>query len=112
MVSVGKRRAQWILLCVVVGAPSAFLSLEGAFPIALVALVAVVIVSRHWDLVPESVSAFGLSFSIVAARFVIPDLTIYHDLATRTYFLAILGAGIAMVLFGVLRRRPDRWFDF
>jgi hypothetical protein len=110
VVPIGKRRALWVVLCLVVGAPCAFLTIEGVYPIPIICLLGVVLIAKRWDLLPESLSAFGLGFTVIAARYLIPDLFIYKDGATRAYFLSILAVGIALTASGLFLRRPKRWF--
>jgi hypothetical protein len=110
MVTIGKRRALWVVLCLGAGAPCAFLTIEGLYPIPIICLLGVVLIAKRWDLVPESLSAFGAGFTVIAARYLIPDLFIYNDAATQAYFLGILAVGIALTVSGLLLRRANRWF--
>ena len=112
MVTAGRKRALWILLCLITGGPCAFLTLEGLFPAVAVCLFAVVVLSRRVGLLAESLGLFGASFTLVAAHFALPDLSIYSNFPTLAYFVAILAAGALMVIAGLLLKKPSQWFRY
>jgi hypothetical protein len=101
-----------MVFCLVGGGACAFLSLEGlGIPFPLVFLGAVVYLARRSALLPESLGVFGLGFTVIAARFVIPILANANgDLATSIYFSAILLAGPGLIAASIVLRRPTHWF--
>lgn len=108
----GQRTGLWLVLCVAGGGACAFLTLEGAgIPYALVFLGGLVFLARRRDLLAESLGVFGLGFTLVAARFVVPLLAIFSahgDFATVTYFAAILAVGIGLIAVAIVLRRSSR----
>lgn len=108
----GQRASLWIVLCLVGGGACAFLSLEGVgIPYALVFLGGLVYLARRRYLLPESLGAFGLGFTVVAARFVIPILANANgDLPTSVYFGGVLVVGLGAIIAAILLRPPTRWF--
>ncbi len=106
----GHRAGIWVVLCLIGGGACSFLTLEGiGIPYALVFIVALVALSRRFNLLPESLAAFGLAFTLVAAWFAIPWLH-QGDLGTAGYFAGVVVAGIVLIAVAVLIRRPNRWF--
>ncbi len=101
-----------MILCLVGGGACAFLSLEGVgIPYALIFLGGMVYLARRRYLLPESLAAFGLGFTVVAARFVIPILAYANgDLLTSIYFGGMLLLGLAAIVTAILLRRPTHWF--
>jgi hypothetical protein len=102
----------WLLLCLISGGPCAVFSLEGLLPVGPTALFFLVILSRRVGLLAESLILFGASFTGVAARSVIPDLSIYHDMPTLAYFLGVLSAGVFLVLLGIFLKIPRQWLRY
>ncbi|TMG28427.1 MAG: hypothetical protein E6H93_13080 [Chloroflexi bacterium] len=106
------RKAFWLLLCLVAGGPCAFLVLETAgIPYAAVAFFAVVWVGRRRQILPETLLAFGLTYTIEICRYAITDLISslqQGDYLTAAFFavhmcvaFGIVGAGV----FGLTLRR-------
>ena len=113
-VTPGKRAGLWMALCLVGGAACAFLTLEVAgIPYVVVFLAGLVFLSRRFDLLAESLAAFGLSFTLVAARFGLPNIAFFDhrgDLTSSFFFGLVVLIGIAFIVVAVLIRRPRRWF--
>ncbi len=70
---------------------------------------ALALLASRFDLLPESLSSFGLAFTLVAAWFAIPWVR-QGDLGTAGYFAGVLVVGIMLIAVAVLIRRPNRWF--
>ena len=107
------RKAFWLLLCLVAGGPCAFLVLETAgIPYAAVAFFAVVWVGRRRQILPETLLAFGLTYTIEICRYAITDLISslqQGDYLTAAFFAVLMGVAFGIVGAGVfgltLRRR-------
>jgi len=107
------RKAFWLLLCLVAGGPCAFLVLETAgIPYAAVAFFAVVWVGRRRQILPETLLAFGLTYTIEICRYAITDLISslqQGDYLTAAFFAVHMGVAFGIVAAGVfgltLRRR-------
>jgi len=110
----GQRAGLWIVLCLAGGAACAFLALEVAgIPYALVFLGGMIFLSRRFNLLAESVAAFGLSFTLVAARFVLPNIAYFDgrgDFVSSIFFGGVLVIGIGFIVAAAAIRRPTRWF--
>lgn len=106
----GQRAGIWIVLCLIGGGACSFLTLEGVgIPYAIVFIVALGVLARRFDLLPESLAAFGLAFTLVAAWFAIPWL-FRGDLGPAGYFAGVLVVGIVLTALSLVIRRPSSWF--
>jgi hypothetical protein len=114
-VSRGQRAGLWIVLCLVGGAACAFLTLEVlGIPYVLVFLAGMIFLSRRFGLLAESLAAFGLGFTVLAARFVIPNIDYFSgrgDFLSSLLFGLFLLIGIGFIVAAAWIRRPSRWFQ-
>ncbi len=113
-VTPGRRAGLWIVLCLIGGAACAFLALEVAgIPYALVFLGGLIFLSGRFNLLAESLAAFGLGFTIVAARFVVPSIDYFNgrgDFVGSILFGLVLMIGVGFMAVACAIRRPSRWF--
>jgi hypothetical protein len=102
------RRVLWVLLCLIAGGPCAFLALEGigtptiTTVLALVAFVFIVVGTRN-HVLAETLSAFGLTYSIVIVGFAVPNLVLaaqHNHVGTAAFFAGHLAVAGAIVLSG------------
>ena len=96
-----------------VGGPSAFLALEFAgIPYAAAAFTAVVWVGWRRKILPETLLAFGLTYSAEVFRIASPVLFSWlppRDYLTSAYFAAHIAVAIGIIGTGItlLARRPS-----
>jgi hypothetical protein len=107
------RPGLWILLCLVGGAACAFLTLEVlGIPYVLVFLGGLIYLSGRFSLRAESLAAYGLGFTLVAAGFAVPSIYFNgrgHILAS--IFLALVPViGASFIAVAAAIRTPSRWF--
>jgi hypothetical protein len=100
------RVAFWLLLCLVVGAPCAFLALEGAgIPYAAIAVFALVWIGWRRQILPQTLLAFGLTYAVEIGRYAITDLVSalqQGDYPTAGFFAVHMGVALGIVGAGVL----------
>lgn len=100
-------------LSLIAGAPCAFLALEGiGIPLAGLTLVLLTVVGRRQRVLPETLTAFGLSYFAVVTDFAIPDVATaatINDTGNLVYAIVELGVASGLLVTGLilllLRRR-------
>ena len=108
------RKLLWLLLCLVAGAPCAFLALEGiGLPLVALVMAGLIWVGKDRQMLGETLMAFGLPYFIEIAHFAIPGtISTFQqgDLLNAAYFVGHLLVAAAVLLIGsgllLLRRQP------
>lgn len=98
------RRVLWVLLCLIVGGPCAFLAIEGiGIPIVALVLVGLILIGRRNDSLAETLIGFGLTYAIEVFRVAVSDLMLavqQQDVGAAVYFAAHLAVAATIPLSG------------
>jgi hypothetical protein len=94
-------RVLWVLLCLLAGAPCAFLALEFiGIPLTALVLAAIIIAGRRRGTLAEMLIAFAATYSIEIYRYAIPDVATFwqqNELPNTIFFAAHIVVATGML---------------